>query len=70
MAASGRGCSKPLVGTRWAISSLLCTNGLRKPSSGHVRHPFLAVKFFFSVCTSGHCLRAMTIESLLTSGSG
>jgi len=36
MAASGLSCRKPLVSTGWAISLLLCTNGLRKRSSGHV----------------------------------
>ena len=36
MAASGHSCRKPLVSTGWAISLLLCTNGLRKWSSGHV----------------------------------
>ena len=29
MAASELSCRKPLVGTGWAISLLLCTNGLR-----------------------------------------
>ena len=38
--ASGLSCRKPLVGTGWAISLLLCTNGLSKWSSGHVRPPF------------------------------
>ena len=46
VAASGLGCRKPLVGTGWAISLLLCTNELRKRSSGHVGPPFLAVKLF------------------------
>jgi len=36
MAASGLSCRKPLVSTGRAISLLLCTNGLRKWSSGHV----------------------------------
>ena len=36
MATSGHSCRKPLVSTGWAISLLLCTNGLRKWSSGHV----------------------------------
>ena len=40
VAASGFSCRKPLVGTGWAISLLLCTNGLSKWSSGHVRPPF------------------------------
>ena len=46
MAASGLGCRKPLVGTGWAISLLLCTNGLRKLFSGHAGPPFPAVKHF------------------------
>ena len=46
VAASGLSCRKPLVGTGYAISLLLCTNGLRKWSSGHVGPPFLAVKLF------------------------
>ena len=46
MAASGLSCRKPLVGTGWAISLLLCTNGLRRWSSRHVGPPFLAVKPF------------------------
>ena len=46
MAASGLCCRKPLVGTVWAISLLLCMNGWRKQSSGHVGSPFLAVKLF------------------------
>ena len=46
MASSGLSCRKPLIGTGWAISLLLCTNGLRKQSSGHVGPPILAVKQF------------------------
>ena len=46
MAASGLSYRKPLVSTGWAISLLLCTNGLRKRSSGHVGPPFLAVRLF------------------------
>ena len=48
MAATGLSCRKPLVGTGWAISLLLCMNGLRKQSSGHVHvgPPLLAVKLF------------------------
>ena len=34
IAVSGLGYRKALVGTGWAISLLLCTNGLRKQSSG------------------------------------
>ena len=30
----------------WAISLLMCTNGLRKRSSGHVGPPFLAGRLF------------------------
>jgi len=66
MTASGLSCRKPLVGTEWAISLLLCKNGLRKWSSGHVGPLFLAVKLF------SHSVgpRAMTIASLLDSGCG
>ena len=46
MAASGLSCRKPLVIPGWAISLLMCTNGLRKQSSGHVGPPFLAVRLF------------------------
>ena len=46
MAASGLSCRKPLVSPGWAVSLLLCTNGLGKQSSGHVGPPFLAVKLF------------------------
>jgi len=55
MASSGFSCRKPLVCTGWAIALLLCMNGLRKWSSGHVGPPFLAVKLFRSVeVTIGH----------------
>ena len=46
MAASGLGLEKVLAGAGWAISLLLCTNGLRKQSSRLVGFPFLAVKRF------------------------
>jgi len=46
MAAFGLNCRKPLVSLGWAISLLLCMNGLRKWSSGHVGPPFLAVRLF------------------------
>jgi len=46
MTTSGLSCRKPLVSTGWAISLLLCTNELRKRSSGHVGPPFLAVRLF------------------------
>ena len=46
MAASGLSCRKPLVIPMWAISLLMCTNGRRKQSSGHVGPPFLAVRLF------------------------
>ena len=49
MAASGLSCRKPLGGTGCAISLLLCMNGLRKWSSGHVGTPFLAVKLFLAL---------------------
>jgi len=42
----GLAVEKPLVGTGCGISLLLCTNGLRKPSSGHVWPPFQAIKLF------------------------
>ena len=44
--ASGLGCRNIVVGIGWAISLILCTNGLRKESSGHTGFPFLAVKLF------------------------
>ena len=44
MVTSGHSCRKPFVGNGWAMSLLLCTNGLRKQSSGHVGPPLLAVK--------------------------
>ena len=44
--ASGLSYRKPLVGTGWDISLLLCANGLRKWSSGYVGPPLLAVKLF------------------------
>ena len=46
MAASGLSCRKTLVSPGWAISLLLCMNGLRKWSSGHVGPPFLAVRLY------------------------
>ena len=46
MSASGLGLEKLLVGAGWAVSLLLCTNGLRKQSSRLVGPPFLAVKRF------------------------
>ena len=67
MAASGLSCRKPLVGTKWASSLLLCTNGPRKLPSGHVAPLFMAVKLFS--CSIG-VTRAVTIESLLDSGCG
>ena len=67
MAASGLSCRKPLVGTGWAISLLLCMNSLRKQSSGHVGPPFLAVNLF-SRSRGSHWTRAVTIASLLDSG--
>jgi len=47
LAASGLrlGCGKPLVsGQHWV--GLLCTNGLRKRSSGHVEPLFLGARLF------------------------
>ena len=46
MPVSGFGFRKTLVGTRWAVSLLLCTSRLRKQSSHLVGSPFLAVKLF------------------------
>ena len=40
MAASGLGLEKLLVGAGWAISLLLCTNGLEKQSSRLVGPPW------------------------------
>ena len=58
MPASGVACRKPSVSTGWAIS-LLFIGGLRKLSSGLVGPPFLTMRLFFSVCISGHWLKAM-----------
>jgi len=44
MVACGISCRISLVGTGWATSLLLCTNGLRKRPSGDVGLPFLVVK--------------------------
>jgi len=44
IAASGHSRTKPLVCNVWAISLLLCMNGLRKQSSCHAGPTFLAVK--------------------------
>ena len=50
MAASGLGHEKLLVGAGWAISLLLCTNGLRKQSSRLVaRASISGSEAFFSV---------------------
>ena len=46
MATSGLSCRRLLVGAGWAISLLLCMNGLRNQSSVYVGTPFLAVKLF------------------------
>jgi len=46
MAVSGLSFENTLVGTRWAVSVLLCTNGLRKQSSHLLGPPFPAVKLF------------------------
>ena len=53
MAMSGLSFENTLVGTGWAVSVLLCTDGLRKQSSNLVGPPFPAVKFvFFPAWTS------------------
>ena len=67
MAPSGLSYRKPLISTGWAISLLLCINGLREQSSGHVGPPFQPV---FSLCTGDHWPRALTIASSLHSGCG
>jgi len=56
----------------WAVSLLLCKNGHRKQSSGHVGPPFLTVKLFsHSVAIVGdHWPTAVTIASSLDSGCG
>ena len=64
MAASEFSCRKSLVSTVGAISFLLCTNGLRKWSSGSVRPPFLTVKLLchkapLEGCT-GTCVKLET----------
>ena len=59
--ASGFGCRKPLVGTGWAISRLLCTNGLK---DSHVVLPFLAVKLL------SWSVRVVIARELMTSGCG
>jgi len=46
MAASELGCRKALVGTGYAISLLLCTNGNSLQDLGP---PFLAMKFFLGL---------------------
>ena len=70
MAASGLGCGKALVGTGYAISPLLCTNGLRKQSSGHVEPLFwLRTSIFHFVSLyRWSFVEYLTIESSLTSG--
>jgi len=51
IAVSGLGYRKALVGTGWAFSLLLCTNGLRKQSSGLAWPLFLVMKTFsWPVC--------------------
>ena len=67
MAASGLGLEKLLVGAGWAISLLLCTNGLRKQSSRLVGPPFLAVKHF---SRSRRAMVGVTIEYPLMGGCG
>ena len=46
IAITGLGCRKALVGTRWAISLLLCKNRLRRHPSGLVGPPFLTMTLF------------------------
>ena len=70
MAASGLSCRKPLVIPGWAISLLMCTNGLSKRSSGHVRAFISGREAIFSLCRGDHWPRAVTIASSLDSGCG
>ena len=56
------------LGTGWAVSFLLCKNGLRKQSSNRVGPTLLAAKLLFSGWMSYCRPRAMTITSLLWVG--
>ena len=47
MTMSGLGFRKTFFSTGWAVSLLLCTNGLRKQPSQLVGPPFLIVKLLF-----------------------
>ena len=47
MAMSGLVYRKPLVGSRWAASLLLCMNGLRKQTFHLVGPPLPVLKGFF-----------------------
>ena len=62
MAMSWLGFKNALVGTKWAVSLLLCVIRLRKQSSHLVGLPFLALKVFLTVWTSCCWLRALTIN--------
>ena len=48
---TGLDTQSALVGIAWAISLLLCMNGLRKQSAGLTETPLLAIKLFWSVLT-------------------
>ena len=60
MAMSGLVYRKPLVGSRWATSLLLCMNGLRKQTFHLVGPPLLVLKV---VLQSGHSGTARMTES-------
>jgi len=60
MAMSGLVYRKPLVGSRWATSRLLCMNGLRKQTFHLVGPPLVVLKV---VLQSGHSGIARMTES-------
>ena len=63
MTASGLSCKKHLVDIRHTISLLLCMNGLRKQSSGHVG-PFISgSEAVFSLWSPQHWPTAVTIKA-------
>ena len=69
MAVSGLRFENALVGSEWATAVLLCTIGLRKPSSYPARRPFIAGSIYPSLGEL-YRLSAVTIASLLMGGSG
>ena len=69
IAASGFSSRRSLVGTRWAISLLPCTTGLRVvfwPCRAFIS----GSEVLFSVCMGDHWPRAVTVESSLASRCG